>query len=184
MTIDYITINDSSALSKIDRIDNMVVYLGGCCDDSNWKSTLRDSLMGIGQSIEKGSMTLVDSYCGDKEDHLDKVEFNEKVKNYCDLLIFNLCCEDICPLTMFEIGVWAKQYNLLVLVNGDSPIYNELRTYQKLYGFDVFDTDDPNILRQYVLNRFLKKVPQKIGLDSYMQCYEMPTCCGNAVKAC
>lgn len=186
MIVDYITIKDNISSSQLGKVDNLMVYLGGCCDDSNWKSVLKDSLFDNCQSIEKGTITLIDPWYDSEDcDTLKNVEFNENIKMNCDLLIFNLCCDEICPLTMFEIGVWAKHYNILVLINNESPIYNEIKIYQKLYGFDVFDTDDPIIIKQYILNKFLKKVPQKLGLDSYMKCCDpcvgvpCDTCCQN-----
>lgn len=171
-TVKELTIQDD-LISNICDTNTMVIYLGGCCD-SGWKDELSSMLKEESSEISNGKMLLVKTEDGELPN--GDVERNIKVvdhlKSASDLLIYNLCCDEICPLTMFEIGRQASQYNILVLVDQESPIYAPMKSYQSLYGFDMFESDDMSFVKQYVMNRFLKRFPQKLSLASYAKCCE------------
>ena len=134
------------------------VFLGGTIDDGksiNWQSEL------IGELNSCDTVHPIIVYnprrsewpSSDDHSEIDKqIKWELSHLERADLIVMNILGNSKSPISLMEIGLFARENKLLVFCPKDFYRYDNVRVVCGSYGVQLFETNDIDFIKERVLN--------------------------------
>jgi hypothetical protein len=134
------------------------VFLGGTIDDGksiNWQSEL------IGELNSCDTVHPIIVYnprrsewpSSDDHSEIDKqIKWELSHLERADLIVMNILGNSKSPISLMEIGLFARENKLLVFCPKDFYRYDNVRVVCGSYGVPLFETNDIDFIKERVLN--------------------------------
>ena len=150
--------NYDNSVYTIDGVVPLNLFLGGTIDNGNsldWQKTLVDEL-NLSDTVHP-----IMIYNPRREDWPDSNDNNEIEKQInwelyhlerADLIVMNILGNSKSPISLMEIGLFARENKLLVFCPKDFYRYDNVRVVCGSYGVPLFETNDIDFIKERVLN--------------------------------
>lgn len=152
------------------------VFLAGSCNsDIDWRKDVVDSLLNV--TLTEGSITLFDPCIGDCDclddnKFINQIKWEERAKDASDIIIVNIL-EDFDD---FDIMLGLERiYKIIVFCTESHPMFRRLNALHELHGFELHKSNSVEVIKETIVNKFVKEFPQRIPLADF--CKYRATCC-------
>ena len=133
------------------------VFLGGTIDNGNsvdWQTQLIEEL---GKEKTKHSLCIYNPRRADWPSSEDYDEIGKQIKwelyhlERADLIVMNILGSSKSPISLMEIGLFARQNKLLVFCPKEFYRYDNVRVVCGSYGIPLFEANDIEYIKDRVL---------------------------------
>jgi hypothetical protein len=144
---------------SIDGVVPLNLFLGGTIDDGNsvdWQSALINEL----NSCDTVHPIMIYNPRREKWDaNADSNEVDKQIEwelyhlERADLIVMNILGNSKSPISLMEIGLFAKSGRLIVFCNPNFYRYENVKIVCKRYGVPLYNTNDILVIKNKVLER-------------------------------
>ena len=133
------------------------LFLGGTIDMGNsldWQSALTDELCSC-DTVHP--IMVYNPRRTEWPNSDDKKEINVQINwelhhlEMADLIVMNILGNSKSPISLMEIGLFAKEHKLIVFCNPNFYRYDNVRIVCERYGVPLYDTNDILVIKNKVL---------------------------------
>ena len=134
------------------------VFLGGTIDNGNsddWQTQLIEEL---GKEKTKHPLCIYNPRRADWPSSEDHNEIDKQIKwelshlERADLIVMNILGDSKSPISLMEIGLFARQNKLLVFCPKNFYRYDNIRVVCGSYGIPLFETNNIEYIKDRVLD--------------------------------
>lgn len=141
----------------IDGVMPLNLFLGGTIDNGNsldWQKSLVDELNSCDtvHPIMIYNPRREDWSDGDNHEEIDK-QINWELYHLerADLIVMNILGNSKSPISLMEIGLFAKEHKLIVFCNPNFYRFDNVRVVCEKYGVPLHETNDILVIKNKIL---------------------------------
>jgi len=146
-----------NSVYTIDGVFPLNLFLGGTIDDGNsvdWQTALIDEL----NSCDTKKPIMIYNPRREKWDaNADTNEVDKQIEwelyhlERADLIVMNILGNSKSPISLMEIGLFARSGKLIVFCNPSFYRYENVKIVCNSYGAQLYDTNDILVIKNKVL---------------------------------
>ena len=173
--------NYDNSVYTINGVVPLNLFLGGTIDNGNsldWQKTLVDEL-NLSDTVHP-----IMIYNPRREDWPDNNDNNEIEKQInwelyhlerADLIVMNILGSSKSPISLMELGLFARTGKLIVFCNPNFYRYDNVRIVCRAYNIPLYNTNDILVIKRYAKEEYLpgqyfislKDVRGKMSKEAY-----------------
>ena len=141
----------------IDGVAPLNLFLGGTIDNGesfDWQSALTDELC---SSDTVHPIMIYNPRRAEWANNDDKEEIEKQINwelyhlERADLIVMNILGNSKSPISLMEIGLFAKEHKLIVFCNPNFYRYDNVRIVCRMYNIPLYNTNDILVIKNKVL---------------------------------
>lgn len=149
--------NYDNSVYTIDGVVPLNLFLGGTIDNGNsldWQKTLVDEL-NLSDTVHP--IMIYNPRREDWPDSNDKKEIEKQINwelyhlERADLIVMNILGNSKSPISLMEIGLFAKQHKLIVFCNPNFYRFDNVRIVCERYNIPLHTTNDILVIKNKIL---------------------------------